>query len=245
MKFSIQLILVFLILHSCKKNYEVQVDNVIYNLRLSPNTGLADGRTIITVSVNLSRNADISKRSVIFTISPGNFLNGQGGTVTVPAALNGDSIIATATFISPSNAGVITVRAMPNIPDSNKYVLKDSVVLTTSSPAEITLQTSSYGLRYNFQSEDTIIGIIKNISGKGISTGVKVLFEDSLLTGMKADGKYRQSNVSVSNGNSQVSTIYSNGVQSAGVDILVRGTVLNEAGQKTNITDSIILKTIN
>lgn len=245
MKSIIPLILGSLILCSCKKNQEIKVDDVISNLKLSSQTGLADGGTTIIVSVDLSKDADISKRSVIFTISSGNFSNGQNGTITIPADLNNVSITATTTFISPSNPGTIVIRAMPNIPDSNKYVLTDSINFTNSQPSRISIQTSSYGLRYGFQSEDTIIGTIRNSAGQGASSGMKVLFEDSLLTGTAAGGKYRKANIIASDATSKVSTIYSNGVQPQGTDILIRGTVLDEAGNKTNITNYIIIKTIN
>lgn len=245
MKNIIVLAIVAVTFLSCnKKDYITPTGDLLYNLQISTHSGLADGSTPISVSVNINKLADPSRRNVLFAISTGNFTNGQNSILVVPADLNGDSLTARASFTSPSNPGKIIIRVMPNIADSNKYELKDSVIFSASLPSKISLQTSSYGLRYNFQSEDTIIASVKNSQGQGVSNGIKVLFEDSLVSGPAALGKYRPSNI-ISTGSSRASTIYSNGTQPAGVFILIRGTVLDDLGQKTNMTDYLILKTIN
>lgn len=222
---------------SCKKE-KVPVSDVLFGLKLSRHTILADGSSKVTITVKLNAAAETGKRGVIFNASSGNFLGGTNSSITVTASFVSDSLIAKATYVAPLNSNKIYFTVMPDIPDKEKYTLYDSITVEKSQAFSIKLNPSSFGLKSNFASEDTIKGILLNSSGNGVSLGTSVIFEDLLINQQPANGQFR-SVVDKSDVNSSVSAIYSVGPLPLGTNIWLKSTVLDSIGGKTSINNSV------
>ena len=167
---------------ACSKN-KVPVNDVLYDLAKSKSTIAADGNSKIIISVKLNNDSDPLKRNIIFKTSVGNFTGGLNGMLTVKADFDHDTLKAQAILTAPFSPGIIYLSVWPDIDHRENYTLYDSIIVTPSSPFTIKLNTSSFGLKANYQSEDTIIAVLSNSQGNGVSLGTKVLFDVFLTTG--------------------------------------------------------------
>lgn len=230
------------LLYSCNK--EVQVNNLLSDFVLSKKQVLADGQTTVTVSVKLSDNSSADRRSVIFSSSSGIFTVSGTKKQTVKAEFENGLIIAKATFRVSMDPGTIKITVQPEF-DSPlaEFVLTDSIIVAPSVPSSIKIEPSSFGIGSNFINEVYLSGFLENSSNRYVSKGNKVLFEDVLLSGTPANGRFRNV-LNFSNDTSKVSAIYSATILPIGTNIKIRATVLDNAGNLTSIKDSVLL-TIN
>jgi hypothetical protein len=239
---KLTLVVSLTLLLSCKK--EVNVNDILTNLKLSKTQVLADGQTTVSISVTMSGKSSSDRRTVVFTASSGVFTVSGTGKQTVKAEFDNSEIVAKATFRVPIQPATIKITVQPEFDSPiGEYVLTDSIMASASVPSVIRLEPSVFGIAANFLSEVQLTGTLQNSSGKYVSRGNKVLFEDLFLSGALANGRFR--NVfNLSNDTSKVSAIYSASGWPIGTNIKIRTTVLDNAGNPTNTKDSVLL-TIN
>jgi hypothetical protein len=237
MKKKLTGLVLLILLAACVKN-QLEVKKVIYEFTLSKHSVQADGSTRVDITVKLSPDAEPGKRGVIFKTSSGNFTGGANGTLTVQADFDHNILLAKTSITAPSSGSKIYLSVMPDIPDKEKYTLYDSITVSKSMPDAIRLNPSSFGLRANYASSDTLTGTLKNADGNNVSSGTRVVFEDVLPRHLAAGGQFR-SIAAGSDAKSTVSAIYANGSQLVGTFIFLRATVLDAAGNKTTIKDSV------
>lgn len=228
---------------SCKKQY-VESEEVIYGLTLSPDSVDADGSSIISVSANVSKDADASKRKIVFETSSGSFTSNGIKAITLEAVYENGLLVARTTMRSPSSPGSVVVSARPeNRNPYNDFIAIDSVQAIASAPTTIKLEPSAFSVSTAFIGEVQITGTLRNAKNRNVSTGNKVLFEDIYLGGATVNGRYRLLQTS-SDESSKVSTYYSPGHLPPGTSFYIRCAVLDNAGNKTSIKDSILLTVI-
>jgi hypothetical protein len=231
-----------LFLLSCNK--EVKINDILTNLKLSKTQVTADGQSTVSISVNVSDNSSADRRSIIFSASSGVFTTSGTGKQIVKAEFDNGLIVAKVTFRVPIQPGTIKITAQPEFDNPlNEYVITDSIIASTSVPALIKLEPSANGIASNFLNEIQLTGSLQNANGRYVSKGNKVLFEDLLLSGIPANGRFRNM-LNISNDTSKVSAVYSASTLPIGTNIKVRATILDNAGNSTNIKDSVLL-TIN
>lgn len=230
------------ILISCQK--DIKTSDVISGLTLSSHSIDADGTTTVDLSVVLNKDAGASKLNVIFSASSGTLTGGTDGKVTAKADYVNQQLVAKASLTAPMSPGKIIITAAPQATSPNgDYILKDSLVANPVFPATLQLTASSFGIGSNFTSIDTLTGSLRSAQHKKVSTGAKVLFEDFLSNGTKATGRFR-SNMPSSDGDSKVIALYSAPQLPIGTNIKLAATYLTSDGNKTTITDTVVL-TIN
>lgn len=231
-----------LLLFSCTKQKIITAD-VVSSLKMSPSTVPADGTSLISVTVFINKDADADKRKLVFETSAGMFSNNTR-TITLEALLENGQLVARTTIKAPSSPGIVVVTVQPEIRSSyNDFIVKDSVTATPSLPASIKVEASTFGVRTDYLGEAQITGTLKNANNNNVSTGVKILYEDYFPGGAPVNGRFRALQV-VSDENSKVSTAYSPGHLTPGQNIYVRYTVLDSAGNRTPIKDSVLLTVI-
>lgn len=226
---------------NCKN--EVRIDKVLTNLKFSQPEISADGQSTVDVSVELTDKSSDDRRTVVFTISSGVFTASGNNKHTAKAEFENGILVAKATLRASTKPGFLVVSVKPEFDSPVKeFIVKDSISAKKSTPFSIKLGTSSFGVASNHLNEVFITGKLLNASGKFVSEGYNVLFEDSVLT-VRANGQFRQLNTTTAD-SSVLSAYYSAYAHPIGTQIRVRGTLLDENGNKTNITDAILL-TVN
>jgi hypothetical protein len=250
MKNKLKIIFSFLLFSAaCSKfNNSTDAGSVIYNLRSDSTSIIADGTSLLHFSVNLDSMATTDHLGVQFKINIGNFPGGPANAVDtvelVQAQFIGKSLIATAVVQVPQTPGTLIISAQPNLPQiQNKvdYILKDTVQIVPSVPDTIILVGSNAGIASNYGSQVTFTGYLYNSALGKVSLGNKVLFADSLLTSVSANG-YWTNVIDTSNASSQVSGIYSIGPGTTGTPIQITCTLLDPVtGAKTSISGKTII----
>ena len=230
------------ILFSCEK--EAAVKDVLNNLTLTRRKMEADGQSISVVSVTVSEETDSDRRSVIFNTDKGVFTTSGKSKETVKTEFVNGVLIARASLRAPLEPSTIKVSVQPEYDSPiREYVLTDSITLAPSIPTAFTLETLRFGIGTNFSSEVRLIGNLRNASNRFVSRNNTVLFEDLLLNGAPAGGRFGRRQV-LSNDTSRVSTFYAASILPVGTTIKIRGTVLDANGRKTPVADSVLL-TVN
>ncbi len=240
---KIIIIAIYLILFSsCKK--VPSIDEVLTDLKISQSEVLADGQSTVSISVVLSDKSSTDRRSVIFTTSSGIFTSSGSNKYTSKAEFENGILLAKATLRSSTEPGTIKVSVKPEFDSPlNEYILTASIIAKPSVPVSIKLEPSSFGIASNFLNEVQITGILKNSDGKFVSKGNNVLFENLLLSGISANGHFRNLQPTTSD-SSKVGGYYSANLYPIGTKIKIKCTVLDSNGQRTIISDSLLL-TIN
>ncbi|MGB4772806.1 MAG: hypothetical protein WBP58_15180 [Chitinophagaceae bacterium] len=229
-------------LMSCEKI--PQIGDVIQNFQASESEILADGETFVTITCSLNQNSSPDRRMVTFKVDRGSFVETGNKTVTTECKFEGGSLIGKALLRSPFSSGIITISVEPaNNNSANDLSQKIEITASSSVPSTLKIEPSSYGIKPNFLSEALLTGTLKNVKSKNVSNGYSVVFEDILLNGENANGKFRNSQFTT-NDSSKVSSFYSAPAYPLGTQIKIIGTVLDSLGQKSKIKDSIVL-TIN
>jgi hypothetical protein len=232
-------VLFLVLLLSCYKT-SVLTSDIFNSFLLSSHRIYADGTTQDTIYVVLNKDADPTKRNILFKASGGKFINGKDSTISVPAQIYNGQLAAKAILIAPLQPQKVKITVQTD--QSNifiDYSLKDSIEVDSSLPVSIGLIPSSFGLKANFGSEVKITGILKNASGNYVSLNTKVKFTDTLIsTGMSGVGSFRATQ-DMSDSISTVSTNYSIPNLPVGSTIKITATVVG-----TSISDSIIITTI-
>jgi hypothetical protein len=228
---------------ACKKQ-TVSTEEVIHSLDLSPAAIDADGSSLVNVSVRINKDAELSKRKVVFETSAGTFTTNNTKTVTIDALYEGGELFAKAVIKGPISPGTIEVTARPeNRNPYNDFIIKKSVDAVPSLPASVTVASSAFGVQTGYVSEVLITGTLRNQKNKNVSTGVKVRFDDIYQNGTPVGGRFRQIQSS-SDENSKVSAYYSPGLLAPGTDLLVRVTVLDAAGNPTPMNSAVVITVI-
>lgn len=239
---KIIIILLSLALITCDK--DVDVNDVLYNLKIANKELTADGQSTTKITVNLSSRSSADRRNVIFSSTSGIFTSSSTSKYTTKAEFFNGTLTATATLRAPISPGKIGISVQPEFDSPVKeFVVSDTIVALKSIPASIKLNSSASGIFGNFLSEVRLTGQLKNAQGNNVSKGSKVLFEDYLMDDSKANGRYRQLQT-VSNDTSYVTGFYGAPAYPLGTNIKIRATVLDDEERKTNIKDSLTL-TIN
>lgn len=227
-------------LAGCKKS--VSINEVLTDFTVDKTEIIADGNTAVTLTVKLNSEANADRRNIIFTTSNGSF--GNGAKKTVKAEYIDGVLMAKTSFKVSTKPGEITVSVKPEFDSPyDEYRLEKKITANLSIAQSIKLEPSSFGMATNFASEINLIGYLKNTNGGFVSSGYKVLFEDQLQSGGAANGRFRKV-ISSTTDSSKVSAIYAAPALPIGTNIRIRCTVLDDAGNPTNISDNIIL-TIN
>ena len=229
---------------SCEKQ-NIDASDVISDLSLIPVTIEADGSSMISISVKLNKEAEVSKRKVVFETSSGSFASTNTKTATIEATYEQGLLVARTSIKAPTSPGVMFVTARTEYRSLyNDFIAKGSITIMPSVPVSIKAEPSSFGVRTDFLGEVEISGILKNANGRNVSTGSKVVFEDYFPgQNVSANGRYRLIQVS-SDENSRVNVLYSPGHVTPGTPVFVKCTLLDSAGNKTNIKDSVLLTVI-
>ncbi len=224
-------------------NKQVAIDKVLKNLKFSKPEIPADGQSTVTVSIELSDKSSDDRRTVIFSTSSGVFTASGNSKYTAKAEYENGMLIAKAIVRISTKPGYLVVSVKPEFDSPVKeFVVTDSIPAKKSVPFSFKLGTSSFGIASNHLNEVFITGKLLNASGKFVSEGYNVLFEDSVLT-VAANGQFRE--LTTTTGDSSVlSAYYSAFAHPIGTQIRIRGTLLDENGNKTTITDAILL-TVN
>ena len=241
MKYPILLLLAILIL-CCSK--DAKIDDILINFKISSKEVLADGKSTIPLSVELSKASSEDRRSVVFVASSGMFTESGSNRYAVKPAFENAVLVARANFRAPTSPGDIQLKVKPEYDDPlQEYERIETIVAKPSLPSKLSLQTSSFGIASNHLNEVLLTGKLSNNNGGFVSTGYKVLFEDFLLNNSPANGQFRvlQSETADS---SFVKTYYSAFAHSIATQFKIRAILLDSDGQKTSITDSIII-TVN
>jgi hypothetical protein len=235
-KISCHIALILLILQGCKPD-TLPVGDVISNLKISNTSPLADGTTVLDISVQLNSRADADKRNVIFRSSGGQFLPNNDTSLTQKANFENGILISRVKFKVPASVSPITISAFPETRSNQKdYMLTGTIMPAGSVPTSLTVTPSAPGVYTAYAGEVLITGTLKN-GTHGVTSGAKVVFEDYDLTGKSLNGRYRLLKTS-SDASSTVSTYYSPGPVAVGTSFFIRCTYLDATGQKTTITDA-------
>lgn len=241
----IGIIIIFLplLLAGCGKE-QTDISDVFGPLNIPENTVSADGQSTVKVSVKLSDKTSTDRKSVIFSTSAGVFTVSGTKEQNVIAEFENGEIIARATLRAPFSPGEITVSVKPAFDSPVKeFTVSGVITAVASDPESIKLEPSASGIGSNFINEIWLNGFVKNKDNKNVSSGVKVLFEDELLSGAPAGGSFRD--VTTTTGDSsKVSAWFGAPLLPIGTRIKLRATVLDTNGSKTNIADSVFI-TIN
>lgn len=233
-----------LILLCCGCEEDIKIEDVFSNLILIPTEVLADGQSVIDVSVQINNLASADRRNFIFTTTAGTFIGSGTDKITVKAEHEKGLLLAKTKLRVPFSPGEFTVTVQPEYDSPIRdFILFQTVKASASNPASIDLKPSGFGITSNFASQVFLTAFLKNASNKNVSNGVPVLFEDELLNGNPAGGRFRIIQ-GVTADSSKVSAYYSAPSYPIGTTIKIRSTVLDEKGLKTTIKDSVLV-TIN
>jgi hypothetical protein len=239
-----QIQLMFFMIALCACDEDVEVADVLFNLKISDTQIVADGQSTVRISVNIPDRSTPDRRNVIFTTTAGVFTSSSAGKYTAKTEFLDGVLTATATLRAPTSPGKIAVSVQPEFDSPIKeFIVADTIEAVRSNPSTILLETSSFGISPNFLTEVKLTGLLKNSKGNNVSKNVKVLFEDILLDGRAANGRHRELQ-SLSNDTSYVSSYYSVPAYPIGTTVKIRATVLDDIGIKTLIKDSLIV-TVN
>jgi len=240
MRYLTVFLLAVITLTNCKK---IPVDQVFKNLKFSKSEIFADGQSTVSISVELSDKSSDDRRNIVFSASSGVFTANGKDTYSSKAEFENGILVAKATLRVSTKPGTIVVSVKPEFNSPvNGFILSDSIPAKTSVPFSIKLETSSFGIASNHLTEVFITGNLKNASGKFVSEGYNVLFEDVVLS-VPANGQFRNLQTTTTD-SALVSGYYSAFAHPIGTQIKIRGTLLDENGHKTAIADSVLL-TVN
>lgn len=241
MKNSILLFILCFLVAGCNKDPKLQ--DIFGALTIEPNEVLADGRSLITVSVEV-KESSADRRNVVFSTSAGTFTTSGTTKQTVKAEYENGVLKATAMLRAPLKAATMEISAQLEFDSPvGDFTTKGTATALFSEPATIYIIPSVSGLASNHLNEVLLTGILKNEKGNFVSSGVGVRFDDELLSGLPAGGVFRNLQTTTAD-SSKVSASYSAPMYPIGTRIKIRSTVLDANGQLTNIKDSIFL-TIN
>ena len=181
MRYLTFFLLAVITLTNCKR--EVPVDKVLKNLTFSKPEISADGQSTVSVSVEVSNKSSDDRRTVIFSVSSGVFTASGNNKYTAKAEYESGILIAKATLRVSTKPGYLVVSVKPEFDSPIKeFVVTDSIPAIKSVPFSIKLGASAFGIASNHLNEVFITGKLLNASGKFVSEGYNVLFEDSALT---------------------------------------------------------------
>jgi len=229
------------IIFSCKTEiYEPH--EIIHSLYISNKTPLANGTSLVEISVQLNPDADEDKRSVVFHVSDGKFIENQDTVITKEAEYINERLVATVKFLVPIYETKIYLSAKPASSSRyNSFLLKGSIKNIKVIPTAIQLTPSAFSVPTAFGGEVSLIGILKN--NGNVTQGAKVIFEDFSATGKPINGRYRATRSST-DVNSTVSTYYSPGNIPPGERIIIICTYMDSLNNKTQIKDSCEINVI-
>jgi hypothetical protein len=239
MKKNFLLFLSLVLIAGCKPE-KVTIDNVIKTLTISNKTPLADGSTIVYVSVHLDSIADLDKRSVIFETNAGQFLTANDTVITQAATFLNKSLIATVKLKMPITVSTIHISAKPAaISPQQDYILASTFTASESVPSTLQLTPSALGIKSNFGSEIQLTGVLKNSFNNNVSTGHKCLFEDYLPDGSPMHGSFRALK-DTTDATSSVSVYYSIGTATP-TSFYIKCTYIDASGKLTDVKDSCMI----
>jgi len=233
-----------IMLSGCKKDLITEKD-VFNSLQLSRTTAVGDGSQTVGIVCEINPDATEDKLEFVLRTTLGVFTeNKDVKLVKKPEFKNGKLVIETTAQV-PQNSGTMVISVEPNQPlDVRDFIIKDSVIVSKSVPFALKLQPSVLGIGSNLLSEVLVTGVLNNANGGKVSAGYKVKFEDKLVNGAPANGRFREQAVS-SNAESKVSTYYGSVGQSIGTDIWIKASVLDDAGNSIQPADSVLIRIIN
>jgi hypothetical protein len=209
---------------------------------ISRDAALADGTTLIRVFCELNQESTKDRRDVRFSISTGQFTDTKDTVKIAKAIFQNDKLIAEAFFLVPFSGERIIVAARPNLPDivHPNLVRYDTVTLSKSVPETLELKASASAIGSNFEDEVALTARLRNADKGNVSSGYKVVFEDSYKDGSDFNGVFRQTIDQIPNGG-LASTNYAIGAAVIGTELKITCYLLDENGNKTDIKDFITL----
>jgi hypothetical protein len=231
--------ILFLLLVNCRKS-KVETSDVLKNYSISSRSVVADGSSTITLIVELGNNSDADKRNVLFTASSGSFIGGKDSTVSIKAIFIDNVLTAKAYFVAPLQPGKINLSIQPDLNTYSNIRITDVIEATKSVPEKIKLNVNSFAVRYGFLSEDTLTVKLSNDSGGKVSTGAKIMFDDTFLDNSAVHGRFRQTSAT-SNSSSQASSIYSPGFQvQVGMSVWVKAYLADNPAVRDSFMINVI-----
>lgn len=235
--------LMLALLEGCKPE-PITRDEVISNFIISNRTPMADGNTVVYLTVNLNNQADVGKTSVIFETNYGHFQTTANvdTLVTQQASYQADgSLLASIGLKIPATAGTFKVSVRPaTTTNIQNYILSDSFTSQPSVPAKITLTPSAFVVKANYGSEINLSAILKNSIGNNVSTGMKVVFQDFYANGLPVSGQFRALK-DTTDITSSVSATYTPGAISPNQQITIRCSYVDKTGKITGTNDACLI----
>lgn len=206
---------------------------------------LADGSSLVDVRVVLNQSASLDRRGVIFKTSSGLFVENNTKSFTAKATYVDGRLTASAKIKVSTKPGKLTVTAEPEFDSPlDEFVFTQFLEVYPSTPNDIIVSTSGYGISGNYVSEVRVTGKLRNSKGLGVSEGYRVRFEDlKLPEGLDASGEFRELQ-NVTRDSSTVRAYYSTPIQTIGTQIKLQLTIEDENGQVTDKFGSKII-TVN
>lgn len=228
-----------LLLAGC--NEELLTTDELITLETSSNEIPADGESILTLSAYPNKNAVPEKRTVLFYTDGGVFVENNETEISKKAEKVDGVLQVSVKLKAPTLVKDFEVRAEMDIADlRGLYVARKLIGVDSSIVCKIKLETNGFSVDNNFEGEIKITGTLYNQEKKGVTQGIKVIFEDvmdDLVT--PVNGAFRETSL-ISNANSQVSALYSPGLITEGQFVYIIGTVL-KLDQQTSIRDTLKL----
>lgn len=242
MKKSIGIIAIALLFSACKAD-EITVEDVINELKVSDHKPLADGSTVIDLTVKLNSEADADKRNVVFRASAGGFFPASDTIAAQKANFEGTELIARIKYKVPSSPKTIVFTVQPEIRSKiGDFILKDEIISQVSLPTSLILTPSAVSVATNYAGEIQLTALLKN-GNKNASADCKVVFEDYFVDGAPVNGRYRQKKEST-DATSQATTFYSPGNLPPGTSFYIRCTYVDESNNKTSIFNTCLITAI-
>lgn len=224
---------------SCSKDAEIQ--DLFSDFTITPNQVLADGQSVVDISVVLNEETDSDRRKVIFKASSGTFVGATPESATVDATYVNGRLVASAKLKVSAKPGTVKVSVEPAFDSPiQEFVLATTFETIQSTATSVTLASSSFGIASNFISEVQFTGTLRNSDNKPVSSGNAVKFDDFLPDGSPAHGQFREIKA-ITEGNSTVSSIYSASLHPINTQIEVRCTILDSDGNLTDHKSSVYL----
>jgi len=221
---------------SCEAD-KIVVDDIISRVTFSKTELVANGSDTSTITVYFRK--EISKDKVMLDVEVDNgvFIESEEGGNSLKD-ISPERNIDNELFVE-INLKSTTINAPHNIEFKvGQFTKNENVQSSKSTPASISITSSSFSVQNNFESEIELEGIILNENGAKVSNGTKVIFSDFYADGSPVNGSFRNIK-NTSNSESKVSALYSPGIIVPNQFITLMVTVLDENNSSTNIQASI------
>jgi hypothetical protein len=228
MKHTLFILFSVLTLGSCKWE-KVPLEKVISKVTVSRDTIDADGTSIVTVRAFINPDADADKRTVNFSTTGGEFVDGKDGKIAKVAVFEGEELVATVELRAPVNEMTIVVSAeMAHSEIRDDYIQRDTIEARNSLAENIVLSSEMFSVPSSYDGSVLIMGTLTNSSGGNVSAGTEVEFWDEDRPNHPVNGSFKPGRTVKSGGDSKVTIHYSPGFLTENTAIYVYARIKNK-----------------